>query len=672
MKRKIQTITTLIIAAITLCGTPLKTQAAEAARQVFWTDGNSQVSYSVNAKTSDVVKIALQLFAHDMQTITGRAAKEKANAPLQIFQMDQLSNKEFAILEKYNLPIHHFITKKESFYIATRNGKLIVVGSDARGTAYGILELSRMAGVSPWTDWNDSKPRKQSTIGTQQGYESLQIPDTEYRGLALNSSRWMSSRNFSSIARLMLRLRANTLWQESSHHEVLYDKAVTDSFDIIIGSGHKVLQTQGKKHKKHKHTISDIKILWSNPQLWLRSSAPGVIVQEMSTKHEACIANVYDPKSAAYQLQLVMDMAWNRKSVSASTLTKHLQSWLSSQLGSNLGRHLLPIMKEYYRLTSIRQPEYMIMPFGNMEFHSGEFGNELERYLYAYDQLKAKVTGTERSVPNELSDTYFQLVKYPVFSAALIAEKELEAQEARHIARPGLFDKDDEAKAAAALSLDAYQQLKTLVQHYCSIGKGKWRNIIDPNDGALQMPQLPGRLSNEQISQYKQEAFDRETDLRPLRAMSNDIITKNAYEWNSTSGKQPATLLPLSGHSNQCVLLPKESTLHYTFSILKGGDARFTLASLPDYAGNKGNQQVSIRIDQGEPVVISLHDDYNSSLWKSDIWRGQTLKSIFITLEKGDHTIDITALDDSVILDQWVLDFDVDREYYAIPTVNKM
>ncbi len=672
MKRKIQTITTIIIAAITLCGTPLKTQAAETARQVFWTDGNSQVCYSVNAKTSDVVKIALQLFAHDMQTVTGRTAKEKANAPLQIFQMDQLSNKEFAILEKYNLPIHHFITKKESFYIATRNSKLVVVGSDARGTAYGILELSRMAGVSPWTDWNDGKPHKQSTIGTQQGYESLQIPDTEYRGLALNSSRWMSSRNFSSIARLMLRLRANTLWQENSHHEVLYDKAVADSFDIIIGSGHKVLQAQCKKHKKHKHTISDIKILWNNPQLWLRSSAPGVIVQEMSMKHEACIANVYDPKSAAYQLQLVMDMAWNRKSVSASTLTKHLQSWLSSQLDSNLGRHLLPIMKEYYRLTSIRQPEYMIMPFGNMEFHSGEFGNELERYLYAYDQLKAKVAGIERSVPKELSDTYFQLVKYPVFSAALIAEKELEAQEARHIARPGLFDKDDEAKAAAALSLNAYQQLKALVQHYCSIGKGKWRNIIDPNDGALQMPQLPGRLSNEEISQYKQEAFDRETDLRPLRAMSNDIIAKNAYEWNSTSGKQPVTLIPLSGHSNQCVLLPKESTLHYTFSILKGGDARFTLASQPDYSGNKGNQQVSIRIDQGEPVVISLHDDYNSSSWKSDIWRGQTLKSIFITLDKGDHTIDITALDDSVILDQWVLDFDVDREYYAIPTVNKM
>lgn len=669
MKRKIQTITTLIIAAITLCGTPLKVQAAT--RQVYWTDSHSQVYYSINAKTSDVVKIALQLFAHDMQVVTGHAAKEKVNAPLQIFQIDQLNNKEFAALEKLNLPIHRFITKKDAFYICTRSGRVIVVGSDARGTAYGILELSRMAGVSPWNDWNGGKPHRQNSLGTKTGYESLQIPDTEYRGLVLNASRWMSNRNASSIARLMLRLRANTLWQEGTHHEVIYDKAVTDSFDLIIGSGHKLQEVQGKKHKKHRHSINDIKTLWSNPQLWLRTSAPGLILNEMDEKHEAYIANVYDPQSAAYQLQLVMDLAWNHQSVTPTTLTHHLQTWLSNQLGNDLGKQLLPIMKEYYRLTSIRQPEYMIMPFGNMEFHSGEFGNELERYLYAYDQLKEKVKKIERSIPKESNDVFFQLVKYPIFSAALVAEKELEAQEARHIARPGLFDKDDEAKAAAALSLHAYQQLKVLVQHYCNIGKGKWRNIIDPNDGALQMPQLPGRLNNEEVSLYKKDAFNRSSDLKPLRAMSNEIIAKNAYEWKNTSGERPTTLIPLIGHSNQCVLLPKKSTLHYSFSILKGGDARFTLASLPDYVGNKGNQQVSIRIDQNEPVIISLHDAYNSSAWKSAIWRGQTLKSIFVTLDKGDHTIEITALDDSVILDQWVLDFDVDREYYVIPTVNK-
>ncbi len=50
-----------------------------------------------------------------------------------------------------------------------------------------------------------------------------------------------------------------------------------------------------------------------------------------------------------------------------------------------------------------------------------------------------------------------------------------------------------------------------------------------------------------------------------------------------------------------------------------------------------------------------------------DIWRGQTRKSFFTTLKKGNHVVEIKALDDHIILDQWILDFDVDREYYVIP-----
>ena len=92
------------------------------------------------------------------------------------------------------------------------------------------------------------------------------------------------------------------------------------------------------------------------------------------------------------------------------------------------------------------------MPYGDTEFHSGEFGNELERFLYRYDLLKAKTESIERMLPQNQKDGFFEVVKYPIFLAALVAEKELEAQEARHIARPGLFNKDDEAKAAAAVS----------------------------------------------------------------------------------------------------------------------------------------------------------------------------------------------------------------------------
>lgn len=41
------------------------------------------------------------------------------------------------------------------------NNKLLVVGSDRHGTAYGIMELSRMIGVSPWEWWADVTPRKE-------------------------------------------------------------------------------------------------------------------------------------------------------------------------------------------------------------------------------------------------------------------------------------------------------------------------------------------------------------------------------------------------------------------------------------------------------------------------------------------------------------------------------
>ena len=41
---------------------------------------------------------------------------------------------------------------------------ILVVGSDRRGTAYGILELSRKIGVSPWVWWADSTPEKSENL----------------------------------------------------------------------------------------------------------------------------------------------------------------------------------------------------------------------------------------------------------------------------------------------------------------------------------------------------------------------------------------------------------------------------------------------------------------------------------------------------------------------------
>ena len=47
--------------------------------------------------------------------------------------------------------------------------------------------------------------------------------------------------------------------------------------------------------------------------------------------------------------------------------------------------------------------------------------------------------------------------------------------------------------------------------------------------------------------------------------------------------------------------------------------------------------------------------------------RGQALKQTAVSLKKGNHTLKIKALDDHIIMDQWMIDFKKDRKFYVIP-----
>lgn len=676
-----------------------KTETQTAAPNVYWTDGYGRVSYTTNSILSPVVKIALKEFAGDMKAVTGFETKEKSSAPIQIYQLDQLTNKEFSAVEKLGAPLHLIITAKDAFYIGTRKGKLIVIGSNARGTAYAIMKLSELAGVSPLAAWNDLQPAQRKSLYTPVDQQWIEVPRIEFRGLALNNSQWMKPQNYSRIARLMLRLRANTLWQVDGRHEAAYNKAVVDSFDICVAENYKVTEFVGKKHKKkHRKTIENVKLVCSDAQMEMSNLSPGLLLEMLNSKDylesknvqhgkshrsaahndEDCawIANITNPKQSTFQLAMMMNLAWNKNALKAGCKT-YIQNALNSFFGAVTGRKIMPLMEEYYRLTSIRHSAYMAMPYGDTEFHSGEFGNELERFLYRYDLLKAKTESIERMLPQNQKDGFFEVVKYPIFLAAFVAEKELEAQEARHIARPGLFNKDDEAKAAAAVSIDAYNKLKQLNAYYSRIRNGKWKDFILTNGAEMQAPQIPGTLPAADIKRLKADAFDRSNDLKPLSVVTGDIIAKNAWEWSKATesplaqaavkGAEKITVRPLLGHSSKAVKLPKGASLSYDFYSEMSGDARFTIAVVPCFLNAVKDMRVSVSIDRAEPVICQLKEVYNSKDWKFDLWRGQTLKSFYVTLPGGTHNVTIKALDDNVMIDQWVLDYDVDREYYVFP-----
>lgn len=152
--------------------------------------------------------------------------------------------------------------KKQAFLLQVLpDGKLLVAGSDSHGTAYGIMELSRLIGVSPWEWWADVTPEKKTSFVLSAEYQTLQSPSVEYRGIFINDEDWglmpWSSQTYepsdikghigpktnARIFELLLRLRANTYWPAMHECTLPFfltegNRKVAEEYGIFIGSSH--------------------------------------------------------------------------------------------------------------------------------------------------------------------------------------------------------------------------------------------------------------------------------------------------------------------------------------------------------------------------------------------------------------------------------------------------
>jgi Glycosyl hydrolase family 115 len=105
---------------------------------------------------------------------------------------------------------------------------LVIVGADRRGTAYGVYTLSQALGVSPWHWWADVAPLKRGPLHVSLSQPLHDGPVVKYRGLFINDEDWglfpwaantfepeagnIGPRTYEQVFRLLLRLKANTLW----------------------------------------------------------------------------------------------------------------------------------------------------------------------------------------------------------------------------------------------------------------------------------------------------------------------------------------------------------------------------------------------------------------------------------------------------------------------------
>ena len=89
------------------------------AAEVEWYDGTKAVTYSVQKNTDPVVGIALQMFASDMEAVTGRkaVAAPESSAAIRLVELDKATSAVRKKLEKSGVPVDELEGKTDGFHI---------------------------------------------------------------------------------------------------------------------------------------------------------------------------------------------------------------------------------------------------------------------------------------------------------------------------------------------------------------------------------------------------------------------------------------------------------------------------------------------------------------------------------------------------------------------------
>ncbi len=233
-------------------------------------NGKSAAIY-IDQKDAEVVGIAADAFKSDINLLTNvTPIVFKNNSALstypilvgtlgQSFYIDELA--KAGKINKGTL-----LGKWETFSISVIENPLkgvkralVIAGSDRRGTAFGVFELSRMLGVSPLYWWADVKPAHKKGLFVKAGESLIGPPSVKYRGIFINDEDWgiqpwaakkmdtdikdLGPKTYTKVFELLLRLKANYIWpgMHPSTKAFFYyanNPIIADKYAIVLGASH--------------------------------------------------------------------------------------------------------------------------------------------------------------------------------------------------------------------------------------------------------------------------------------------------------------------------------------------------------------------------------------------------------------------------------------------------
>ena len=225
----------------------------------------------VAAEDFKVVQIAAENLSTDVQRVTGKKPTVHTDVDGlrgHVVFAGTLGKSSFidSLVSQRKLDVGGLRGQWESFLITTVADPvpgvslgLVIAGSDRRGTAFGIFELSEAIGVSPWYWWADVTPQHRESLFIASSTRRAGPPSVQYRGIFINDEDlglqpWAAKtfdpqlgdigpKTYTNVFELLLRLKANTLWPAmhgctKAFNLYADNKRVADDYAIVMGSSH--------------------------------------------------------------------------------------------------------------------------------------------------------------------------------------------------------------------------------------------------------------------------------------------------------------------------------------------------------------------------------------------------------------------------------------------------
>lgn len=226
----------------------------------------------VDANDDKTVVMVNGLFADDVERVTGHRPAEQSsvqNLSAYCVIAGSIEKNQFiqTLIQNKQIDVSAVRDKWESCLIQVVdhpfNGvkkALVIAGSDRRGTSYGLLEISKQIGVSPWYYFADVPVQQHKELRIKKVHYIMKSPSVQYRGIFINDEMWgirpwaektlapaegkgLGPTAYRKIFELLLRLKANYCWPAMHLHTRPFNdfegnKLVADSFAIVMGSSH--------------------------------------------------------------------------------------------------------------------------------------------------------------------------------------------------------------------------------------------------------------------------------------------------------------------------------------------------------------------------------------------------------------------------------------------------